>query len=105
MRDLKIIKQLLVMLIFMVLLNLGLTGYSIVRNEVSNKEFAARVSQESQQREAQLAVRLDATMQRQIMGIREGFISWRVDQVSQTRKMVALEVSIQLMQQLDEAKK
>ncbi|NMY09167.1 hypothetical protein HBO38_12055 [Pseudomonas veronii] len=53
----------------------------------------------------QLATKLDNNIQRQIMGVRENFITWQVDQVAQTRKMVALEVSTQLMQKLDEAKK
>ncbi|ERH56503.1 hypothetical protein [Pseudomonas simiae] len=92
----KLLKGLLVSMIVAILLNLGLTGYSIVRHESSNKEFAERMMYESQAREVQLTAKLDANIQRQILGVRENFISWQVDQVTQTRKLVALEVSSQL---------
>ncbi|WP_421534530.1 hypothetical protein [Pseudomonas marginalis] len=94
----KLLKGLLVSMIVAILLNLGLTGYSVVRYESSNKEFSERMTYEAQERETQLAAKLDANIQRQIMGLRENFISWQVDQVAQTRKLAALEVSIQLRQ-------
>ncbi|MDY7065669.1 hypothetical protein PsexTeo8_21140 [Pseudomonas extremaustralis] len=92
----KLLKGLLVSMIIAILLNVGLTGYSIVRHESSDKEFAERMMYEAQEREAKLATKLDVNIQRQILGIRENFINWQIDQVAQTRKLVALEVSSQL---------
>lgn len=98
MPELKIIKRLLATTIIVVLLSLGLTGYSIVRNEVSNRDFVERTTLETSQRETQLATKLDNNIQRQILGLRENFIAYQIDQVTQTRKLVALEVATQLKQ-------
>lgn len=94
----KLLKGLLVSMIIAILLNVGLTGYSIVRHESSNKEFTERMMYEARERENQLATKLDANIQRQILGVRENFINWQIDQVAQTRRLVALEVSSQLKQ-------
>lgn len=80
------------------LLTFGATCCSIRHNETAHAAFAERATQEAQERETQLAAKLDANMQRQILGIRENFISWQVDQVAQTRRLAALEVAIQLRQ-------
>jgi len=80
------------------LITFGTTCYSIRQNETAYAAFAERATQEAQEREAQHSGKLDANIQRQILGIRENFINWQIDQVAQTRKLVALEVSTQLKQ-------
>lgn len=99
------IKWMLGVLMLASIVTFGTTCYSIRQSEIALAAFAERTTQKAQEREIQLATKLDNNIQRQIMGVRENFITWQVDQVAQTRKMVALEVSTQLMQKLDEAKK
>lgn len=80
------------------LITLGTTCYSIRQNETAYAAFAERSTQEAQEREAQLATKLDNNIQRQILGLRENFIAYQIDQVTQARKLVALEVATQLKQ-------
>lgn len=94
----RLIKWMLGVLMLASLITFGTTCYSIRQNETAYATFAERATQEAQEREAQLATKLDNNIQRQILGVRESFISWQVDQVAQTRKLVALEVSTQLKQ-------
>ena len=101
----RFIKWMLGVLMLASIITFGTTCYGIRQNETAYAAFAERATQEAQEREIHVATKLDNNIQRQIMGVRENFITWQVDQVAQTRKMVALEVSTQLMQKLDEARK
>lgn len=94
----RLIKWMLGILMLASLITFGATCYSIRQNEEVYATFAERATQDSQEREIQLAAKLDANIQRQIMGVRENFITWQVDQVAQARKLAALEVAIQLRQ-------
>ncbi|WP_421534754.1 hypothetical protein [Pseudomonas marginalis] len=94
----RLIKWMLGVLMLASLITFGTTCYSIRQNETAYAAFAERATHAAQERETQLAAKLDANIQRQIMGLRENFISWQVDQVAQTRKLAALEVAIQLRQ-------
>lgn len=94
----RLIKWMLGILMLASLSTLGTTCYSLRQSESAYVTFTAQAVQEAQEREAQLATKLDANIQRQILGIRENFINWQIDQVAQTRKLVALEVSSQLKQ-------
>jgi hypothetical protein len=90
------IKWMLGVLMLASIITFGTTCYSIRRSDTTYAAFAERATQEAQEREIQLTTKLDNNIQRQIMGVRENFITWQVDQVAQTRKLVALEVAIQL---------
>lgn len=92
----RFIKWMLGVLMLASIITFGTTCYSIRQSETAYAAFAERATQETQAREIQLATKLDNNIQRQIMGVRENFITWQVDQVAQTRKLVALEVAIQL---------
>lgn len=92
----KSIKWMLGVLMLASIITFGTTCYSIRQNETAYAAFAERATQEAREREIQLTTKLDNNIQRQIMGVRENFITWQVDQVAQTRKLVALEVAIQL---------
>lgn len=98
MPQLKLIKWMLSVLMLVCMLTLAVTSYNIRHTEASNKAFAEKITMESKQREQQLATRLNTDMQSQFLGIREGFINYQIDQVAQTRKLVALEVAMQLKQ-------
>lgn len=94
----RLIKWMLGVLILASLITFGATCYSIRQNETAYAAFAERATQEAQEREAQLATKLDNNIQRQILGLRENFVVYQIDQVTQIRKFVALEVATQLKQ-------
>lgn len=98
MPELKAIKQLLTTVILMCGITIGLTCYGIHRSEITQEAFVAKITSDSIHREEQLSLKLNASMQHQMLGLRENFISWQIDQVTQTRKLVALEVASQLYQ-------
>lgn len=92
----RLIKWMLGVLMLASLITFGTTCYSIRQNETAYAAFAERATQEAQERETQLATKLDNNIQRQILGLRENFLSWQITQVEQMRKLAALEVSSQL---------
>lgn len=96
MPELKLIKRLLATTIVVVLLNLGVTSYGIVRNQKAYAQAAEQLTTYAIHRESMLSTQLREYIEHQARSLRDNWYSWQQEDLARSRKFAELEVARQL---------
>lgn len=96
MPELKLIKQLLAITIVIILLNLGVTSYGIIRNERTYAQTAEQLTDYAIRRESKLSTHLRDYVEHQATSLRNSWYTWQQDDITRSRKFAELEVARQL---------
>ncbi len=96
MPELKLIKRLLATTIIVVLLNLGVTSYGIIRNERAYAQTAEQLTTYAIQRESKLSTQLRDYVEHQANSLRNSWYTWQQDDITRSRRFAELEVARQL---------
>ena len=96
MPELKLIKRLLATTIVIILLNIGVTSYGIIRNERTYAQTAEQLTTYAIQRESTLSTQLRDYVEHQASSLRNNWYDWQQDDITRSRKFAELEVARQL---------
>jgi len=94
--ELTLIKRLLSATIVVVLLNLGVTSYGIIRNERTYAQTSEQLTTYAIQRESKLSTQMQNYVEHQTNSLRNSWYSWQQDDITRSRKFAELEVARQL---------
>lgn len=92
----KFVKRLLVTTIVVVLLNVGVTSFGIIRNERMYIQVAEQLTGYAIQRESKLSTQLKDYVEHQANSLRNNWYDWQQADLVRSRKFAELEVARQL---------
>lgn len=96
MPELTLIKRLLSATIVVVLLNLGVTSYGIIRNERTYAQTAEQLTDYAIRRESKLSTQLRDYVEHQATSLRNNWYDWQQEDLARSRRFAELEVARQL---------
>ncbi|WP_411389263.1 hypothetical protein [Pseudomonas sp. MPB23] len=96
MPELKIIKRLLATTIAIILLNIGVTSYGIIRNERTYAQTAEQLTDYAIRRESELSSQLRDYVEHQATSLRNNWYDWQQEDLARSRRFAELEVARQL---------
>ena len=92
----KLMKRLLITTIVVVLLNVGVTSFGIVRNERMYTQTIEQLTDYAIQRESKLSIQLKDYVEHQANSLRNNWLDWQQADLARSRKFAELEVARQL---------
>lgn len=92
----RLMKRLLLTTIVVVLLNVGVTSFGIVRNERMYTQTAEQLTDYAIQRESKLSTQLKDYVEHQANSLRNNWYDWQQEDLTRSRKFAELEVARQL---------
>lgn len=92
----KLMKRLLITTIVVVLLNVGVTSFGVVRNERMYTQTIEQLTDYAIQRESELSTQLRDYVEHQANSLRNNWYDWQQADLVRSRKFAELEVARQL---------
>lgn len=92
----KLMKRLLITTIVVVLLNVGVTTFGIVRSEKMYAQTIEQLTDYAIQRESKLSTQLKDYVEHQANSLRDNWYDWQQADLVRSRKFAELEVARQL---------
>lgn len=96
MPELKLIQRLLAATIAIILLNIGVTSYGIIRNERTYAQTTEQLTTYAIQREGKLSTQLRDYVEHQANSLRNNWYDRQQEDLARSRKLAELEVARQL---------